>query len=228
MHHKCQDTLWSLTKGYSMSVIVCNRRRTGQNFFFFAKIDLILRNLVLDFLCPKQMILSIAPYLLKNIVNSYILFTDIFCVRYFEKMLAKFFHSLERMLFFKKVCFQQILGPKTWFYYFHSSCQIIFLALLNRFLRFVTLDSSKKHRAITFLHWRDCLFSKNLCFKQPLRSQKRSYTLHHKCQDTLWSLTKEFSRSVMVGNRRRYGPEPFFLRDVTFNFEKIGSRLLRS
>ena len=107
--------------------------------------------------------------------------------------------------------------------------QKIFSDLINCFLRFFTLDYSKIYRANTFLHWKDCLFSKSMCLKQPLKlPKKRSHNLHHTSQDTLWSITKNYSMSVIVGNRGKIGPKSFFLRDDSFIFEKFGSRLLRS
>ena len=50
--------------------------------------------------------------MLKNIVDPYVLFTDVFCVPYCEKNQAKVFPSLERV-FFSKICvFNNLFGFK--------------------------------------------------------------------------------------------------------------------
>ena len=57
--------------------------------------------------------------------------------------------------------------------------------------------------------------------------KKSSYNLDHICQFCLWTLTKDYSMSAIVGNMRKNGPKTF-LPDARFYFEKFGSRPLRS
>ena len=127
-----------------------------------------------------------------------------------------------KLHFFSKIyVFSNLLGPKKRSYYFYISCQNIFLAFMNRFLRFVKIDNARFCWANIFFHWKDCLFSKKNVFETTsVVPKKKSHNFHHKRQDTLWSLTKEYPISGIVGNRREEG-QNFFFREDSFNFEKF-------
>ena len=70
LRHNCQRTLWSLTKCYSMSAINGIIRKNGPKTFFFGTIALHLKNLVLDFLGPREMILYLTHFLSEYIADS--------------------------------------------------------------------------------------------------------------------------------------------------------------
>ena len=58
---------------------------------------------------------------------------------------------------------------KNFTYKFHSICQHYFGTLTNHPRRFVTLEIKRESMLKSFLHWKDCFFSKTCVFKQPLR-----------------------------------------------------------
>ena len=72
--------------------------------------------------------------------------------------------------------FPKIVFSTTFFvlnsYYFHTSCQNIFSDLITRFLRFLHSTIRKRTRQIHFFTEKVAFFQKNMCFKQPLRSQR--------------------------------------------------------
>ena len=144
----------------------------GQDLFSFGTIALILNNLLLDFLDPKKNDHIDCTILVKKPCGPlYFVHWHFLCSIMREKKANVLFTG--KSAFFSKICvFNNLLGPNNWSYYFDINWQNIFLAHENRFLAFVTLDNSKNYRASTSLHWRDCLFSKNKCFEQPLRSPR--------------------------------------------------------
>ena len=76
-------------------------------------------------------------------MDTYNLFTGIFCVRLCENKKANVLFT-GKSAFYSKICvFNKLLGPKNWSYYFDINLSKIFLAHENRFLTFVTLDNSK-------------------------------------------------------------------------------------
>ena len=80
-----------------------------------------------------------------------------------------FFIPWKECLFSKTFVFNNILRPKKWSYYYHSNCQNIFLALINRFMRFATLDTLRKQKANTFVHLKIAFLFKKMCFQQRFR-----------------------------------------------------------
>ena len=62
-----------------------------------------------DHLGPKEMILSIAQQFLEDQMDPYKLLPGFRLVQWYKKKKAKVFSSLERLLFFKNLCFQQPL-----------------------------------------------------------------------------------------------------------------------
>ena len=133
--------------------------------------------------------------------------------------MAKFFHSLERV-FFSKICvFNNLLGPKNWSYYYHSNCQNIFLALINRFLRFITLDNLRKYRANTFVHWKTAFFSKNYVFSNLLGPKKDHITSKLIVRKSFWLLWIVFWGFSISTIRKNIGQLHFLSEKIAF-FQK--------
>ena len=177
LHYDCQDTLWSLTKNTQCLSKFVIGEEVGQNLFFFWTIASFLKNLVLHFLDPTKK----WPYRLHH-TGWKTLSTLIYCSLTFSvfdkaRKIGEVFSFLGKSVLFSKIVyFNNLLRPIKRSYYYHSISQNIFLALMNRFLRFVKLNNSKKYEANTILYWKDCLPSKNMCFEQPLRSQRKDLT----------------------------------------------------
>ena len=101
LYHNCQNTSWSLTRSYSVSGKMGNIRKSLPEFFF-GTVAFILKNLVLDFLGPKEMKIKLAQYLLKHLVYPHNLFPD-----------------MEMLPFFSKTCvFNNLLGVTEINFYF--------------------------------------------------------------------------------------------------------------
>ena len=78
------------------------REKIGQNILP-REDSLFFKSLVLDFLGPKEMIISLAQYLSKNLVYSYKLFPEVFHARYYQEKWAKNFCHRENLYFFKRL-----------------------------------------------------------------------------------------------------------------------------
>ena len=60
-----------------------------------------------------------------------------------------------------------------------------------------------KTAIIYIFQCKDGFFSKIYVFNNLVVVKKRSRNLHHSCQSTLWSLTKIYSMSAIVGNTKK-------------------------
>ena len=95
-------------------------------------------------------------------------------------------------------------------------------APMNSCLRYFIRDNSRKNRPKSFLHWKGCFFSKNLCFQQPLRCYRNDliyYTVIVRVpfgplQCVAWGL----SHSIL---RENIGHSTFFTRIIAFLFENL-------
>ena len=56
----------------------------------------------------------------------------------------------------------------------HNKCQITFWTPIRCSLTVVVIDITLKSRPKSFLQWKDCLFFKNLCYQEDLRSLKNA------------------------------------------------------
>ena len=87
------EPLQIINGGLSHSIM---REKIGQSLLPREN-SLFLKNLVLDFLGPKEMIISLAQYLSENHVYSYKLFPEVFFVvchvKYYEKKQVKVFFT---------------------------------------------------------------------------------------------------------------------------------------
>ena len=76
-----------------------------------------------------------------------------------------------KQLFWKYFFSTDFLGTKERILSFAQYLsQITSCALTSCSLTFVMFNKMGKTRPNSFLHWKDCLFFKNLCFQQPLSS----------------------------------------------------------
>ena len=103
-HSNCQNCFWTLSDHPRVFVTLDNaRRKKGQNLLP-REHSVLLNNLVLELLGPKEMIISLAHYLSEKHVCPYDLFHDICHIRYYEREYATFF-SLKILHFFQKLVF---------------------------------------------------------------------------------------------------------------------------
>ena len=85
-----------------------------------------------------------------------------------RKKEAIIFYLTGKIAFFSKVCvFNNLLGLKSWSYYFHNNCQNIFRTLISWYLTFVMFENTKKMAKIfsvleSLLFFINLLGSKNL------------------------------------------------------------------
>ena len=114
-----------------------------------------------------------------------------------------------KLIFFKNLCFQQPLRSLKRSYYFYPNCQNIFLALVNRFLMYVTLDNLRKNGANAFVHCKTAFFSKICVFSNLSGPKKNSYYLHINCQNNFLSLITRLLRFVTLDNLRKNGANTF-------------------
>ena len=129
-------------------------------------------------------------------------------------------HLFSGKLLFSKICvFNNLLGPKNWSYYYHSNCQNIFMALINRFLRFITLDNLRKYRANTFVHWKTAFFSKICVFSKLLGPKKDHITSTFIVRISFWLLWIVFWAFSNPKIRKNIG-QPHFLTEKIAFFQK--------
>ena len=174
MHITCQNIFLALINRFLRFITLDNLRKNGANTFVHWKTAFFLKFVFSATSQVLKKLLLLAHYLSKNLSDSYKLFPEVYHTRQFQNIWGKYICSLENCLFFKNLCFQQPLRSSKNSYYLHIKRQNIFLSLMNRFLRFVRFNISKKIRANTFLDWKDCVLSKNMCFKQPISSQRNN------------------------------------------------------
>ena len=78
--------------------------------FSHRECSLFLKNLVLDILGPREMIIELAQYLSKRLVCHYNLFPEVCDTRYYEKIMSKVFFT-GKIAFFSEICvFIKLLG----------------------------------------------------------------------------------------------------------------------
>ena len=78
------------------------------------------------------------------------------------------------------------------------------------FLKFVILDSIRKGRPKSFLHWKVWLYFQRFMFSTTsLVLQKWSYNFHSNCQNTLWTLKNCPVGFLTLDNTRKKRPESF-------------------
>ena len=136
-----------------------------------------------------------------------------------EKLVNSFF-TLERLPFFKNLCFHTTwLVLQNWFYNLHSNCQSTHWTLANCPLRFVTLDNTRKNGPKPFVIGKTAFFSKSLVI-ETLGSKKRSYSLQNTWQNTLCAPMGCSLTFVIVDNTRKNGPKIFSLERLP-SFQKF-------
>ena len=118
------------------------------------------------------MIISFAQKLSKYLMHPYRLFSEGRKTRYYEKLLAYLFFSLEdQPFFFKNFCFQQPKVLQKWPPDFQINWSNAVWNLINCPLRFVTLDNTRQNGPKTFVIVKTAIFW-NVCFYRPLRTQR--------------------------------------------------------
>ena len=128
--------------------------------------------------------------------------------------------SIGRIAAFSKTCvFNNISGPKKWSFYYHSNCQNIFLALINPFLKFDTLDNLRKNGANTFVHWKTAFFSKVCVFSNLLGPQKELITSTLKIRISFWLFWMVFWALSISTIRKIIGQIHFLTEKIAF-FQK--------
>ena len=126
------------------------------------------------------------------------------------------------------MCFQDPLRSlKKCSYNFHKICQNTLWIPKSHSLRFLMLDITRKSRPKPLFHQKGCLFSKNLCFQQPLRSLKKwYYKVPSVCQNTMWTLMNCSLRFVMFYNTRNQANIFFHWIDCLFSKNCVFHNLL--
>ena len=119
--------------------------------------------------------------------------------------IGEVFSFLGKSVFFSKIVFSTTSYVLKKSYYYQSNCQNIFLALINRFLRFVTLDNLRKYGANTFVHWKSAFFSKFCVFSNLLRPKNRSYYFYINCKNIFLALMNRFMRFFKLDNSKKHG-----------------------
>ena len=134
--------------------------------------------------------------------------------------IGEVFSFLGKSVFFKNCVFNNVLRPKKKSYYYHSNCQNNFLALINRFLRFVTLDNLRK-MGQTHLFTGKVTFFQKFVFSatsQVLKIDLITSTLYAKISFwLLWIVLWGLSNSTI---RKNMGQIQFFTEKVAA-FRKI-------
>ena len=123
-----------------------------------------------------------------------------------REKIGEVFSFLGKSVFFSKIVFSTtsyVLKKRS--YYYQRNCQNIFLALINRFLRFVALDNLRKNGANTFVHWKSAFFSKFCVFSNLLGPKNRSYYFYINCKNIFLALMNSFLRFVKLDNSKIYG-----------------------
>ena len=150
------------------------------------------------------------------------MFPDICHVRFYERKLATNCFSLESLLLFSKFfVFNNLLGPKELFLLLPQHLPEY---LTHTFILFPDVCHARwneKNKSIIFFHWKVCLFFKNLCFQQLLRSQRKAFItstvkvgiLVAPLKIGLWGL----SHSII----REKGRQIFFSLEMLPSFFKI-------
>ena len=134
-------------------------RNTASKIFFCGTLDFILKNLVLDFIGLKSMIIELAQYLPKNLCAPISGWLTFFMCNNVTKNRSKDSCHWKRCLFFKKNSFQQHLTCyRNHHKNFHGNCQKTSWTLINCFLRFVTLDAMKKRWHKIFVAVKTAIF----------------------------------------------------------------------
>ena len=125
-----------------------------QNLFFTGTIAFILEKFgYVDLFGPQETILYIAQNLPNYFLYPYNVFPDVCKNRQYEKNWSKNFFHPKNVLSFN----QNFVVPTTtqvmqkWSLNFHRVCQNTFWTLLNRSLKFVTLDSEREIRPKLFV-----------------------------------------------------------------------------
>ena len=120
-----------------------------------------------------------------------------------REKIGEVFSFLGKSVFFKNCVFNNLLRPEKRSYYYHSNCQKTFSALINRFLRFVTLDNLRKNGANTFVHWKSAFFSKICLFSNHLGPKNRSYYFYIHCRNIFMALMNRFLRFVKLDSSKQ-------------------------
>ena len=126
----------------------------------------------IDLLGPKEMFISFAQSLSKQLVDPDKLFRVIFHVRWKEKKEAKVFSSLERLPFFRNICvFNNVLGLKKMLWQVQESLSEQLVGLYNLLPDVCHSRWYEEKRAKNFCHcWNS--FYWIVCFYRPFRSQR--------------------------------------------------------
>ena len=99
---------------------------------------------------------------------------------------------------------------QNWSCKFHSSCQNTLFTLTIRLLGLLHSILPEKNRLESFLHWKVCLFLKNLYFQQPLRCYRNDLvTSPSNCQKALLTLIIRPLGLVTLDTSRKITLEAF-------------------
>ena len=111
----------------------------------------------------------------------------------------------------------------------HSKSQKSLWTLVNRYLRFVTLDNARKSGLKFFLHWTACLFFKIFCFQESIRCYRNdllisTVNVRIPCGPLL-TFRQGLSHSMVRG---QIGQNLFFTGKFAFFFKKdfVSNKLL--
>ena len=133
----------------------------------------------------------------------------------------QYFSQWKFCLFFQKILFSttsQVL--KECSHKFHSSCHNSFWTPISCFLRFVTLDKTRRNRRQYFFRWNDSFFQKLVFSTTSEVLKKCSYEFYNDCQNTCLTLKNCPVRFVTLDNTRKNRRQHFFAEKVAFFSKK--------
>ena len=125
----------------------------------------------IDPLGAKEMFLSFEQSWPKHLLGPFRLFHELSTFDITKKNGQNLFFTRKIAFFWKLCVFNNLLGLKKMLLQFQSKSQNTFWTLINCSLMFFILDITRKNRPKTFATAKKD-FSWNVCFCQPLRSQR--------------------------------------------------------
>ena len=102
----------------------------------------------------------------------------------------------------------------------HKSCQTTPGSIIKCSLSFVLFKNARRIRQKFFLYWKNYLFFKNLCFQQPIRSQRVDLIFPQLMSDYLVDTSKSSLRFVTLNKTRKIGQKFPFTGKIAF-FQKL-------
>ena len=160
--------------------------------------------LSIDFLGPKENILSFAQ-IVKELLDPLISVPcHLFCSKMGEDLGRNFFFTGKTTTFSKICVFNNLLGPRVFILIFPQLMSDYLVDTSKSSLRFVILDKTRQNRPKFSLHWKDCFFFQKFVFSSTSQVPNEwSQNSDSNCQTSFWTLIIWFPRFVTLDNSRK-------------------------